>query len=186
MSAIEATNPLGTETTGLGASRMREYRVWLADAWLAYVNRNQDGSVPNDPGTSNGFFKVQAAAPVFPLTPEVGDFFISSDGLLQGYKTGPVLQLMGDFENANTLAVFSMAATPTGWTRDTSLTTNSFLRYLASGAVGSGGTDDAGVAITHAITIDASFVNFIPPFNLITAVPAHSVYAFTDILLAKK
>ena len=146
MSAIETTNPLGSESLSQGASRLREFRAWLHDAWAAFVNGYQDGSVAGDPGTSNGTFNLSSSAP---SSPAVGNFYgDTSVGLLYGYKTGPTRALMGDLEQ-NTITPFIQASAPTGWTRDSTFQDTSMLRYLASGNPSQGGTLDPASVAAH-------------------------------------
>jgi hypothetical protein len=181
MSVISAADPAGTEAVSLGASRMRGTRVWLYDAWQAFKGRHQDGGTPNDPGTSTGAFKVPSAAPAIP---GVGDFYITAGGSLIGYKAGPTAQYMGDFENA-TLAVFQQASAPTGWTRNTALTTASFLRYIATGAPSAGGAVAGSVSIAHSAGT-TGFNGISTPFSAITSISDHSAYKYQDIIMATK
>lgn len=145
MSAIDVSTPLAGESSNGGASRMRETRLWLYNLWWAYKQRNQDGSVTFDPGTASGGLNVPSAAPG---VPEVGDFYITSSGLLYSYKSGPTKQLCGDFASGSVM-IFRQATTPTGWTRDAAQLTGSALRYVTAGAPGSGGTTDISSTLVH-------------------------------------
>ena len=184
MSAIDPTTPLGSEAFSLGASRLRETRDWLNDAWLAFTARFQDGSTPNDPATSTGAFHIPTTAPG---APGVGDMYITTTHLVYGYKTGPTSQLIGDLE-ATSKVGFIQSAAPTGWTRDTGQTNASFLRYIQSGAPGGGGTVDPATGFGGHAGGNASvggggsyFVYSIP-----SDLGTHLAYAYLDTILAAK
>jgi len=144
MSAIDTSQPVDSQVVSLGGQRIRETRRWLFDAWTAFTGRYQQGSVANDPATSTGGFNVPAAAPI---TPVVGDFYITSTGLVYSYKTGPTSQLCGDFATG-TIATFMQATAPVGWVREATGQTGSLLRYV-TGALSAGGSLDSNAAIVH-------------------------------------
>jgi hypothetical protein len=143
VSAIDTSQPVDSAPVADGGRRIRETRQWMLDAWIAFAARYQDGSTPNDPGTSNGGFKVPTTAPGVPT---VGDFYITTTGLVYSYKTGPTQQLCGDFASG-TIATFLQATAPVGWVREATGQTSSFLRYV-TGALSAGGTSDPS-AIVH-------------------------------------
>lgn len=181
MSAIDPTTPLGTERFDLGANRIREFRTWLFDAWQAFKARHQVGTTPNDPGTSNGFFKVPSTPPAIPA---VGDFYFdNTNGLWYAIYSGPVTKLVGDLA-AGTRFVFRQATAPPGWTRDTSLPNASFLRYTTAASLGSRGTADPATGLAHSVACDVTRGDFSGVFAC--GVSTHSAYKFVDILVASR
>jgi len=146
MSVIEATNPLSSASSTQGASRIREFRQWLYDAWGAYARRHQDGTTPFDPGTTPGQFGLPFSAPG---APTAGDLYLTTTGLLVFYRASVSSRVAGTLESG-TKKFFRQASAPAGWTRDTSFSNGSTLTYLPSGVPSAGNADD--ISSAHPIT----------------------------------
>jgi hypothetical protein len=185
MSAIDPTKPADADNLAsaptYGSAGMRNERVWLNDLMTAYLVRHQAPLVTGDPGTCTGLLKAPFSAPGSPL---VGDFYFTTTGLVYGFKAGPVAQLMGTLSTGDK-KIFRQSAAPTGWTRDTSLTDGTTLRYLASGNPSAGGTVDISAALAHSpstVFFNHSAINF----SAFISVNDHSILKYLDVILATK
>lgn len=153
MSAIDPAAPLDTATASEGDDRLREERQWLKDLWTQFkVRHNVSGVTPDDPELATGSFKIPLSAPG---TLRAGDMFFSAAGILSIVNAGAAAVQMGTIQAA-TKQVFRQTTAPLGWTRDASLTTDSVLRYLATGNPGTGGSQGLSAAFVHSGTQNSS------------------------------
>lgn len=183
MSAIDPTVPLDTDLRSDGANQIRIHRTWLYNFATAFLVNHQGSGY--DPSTWTGELKLSNSPPG---SPQVGNLYFTTTGLLYSYKAGPTAQLSGDIEMSSE-AVFCQSAAPTGWTRNTSGGNGAALRYLASGTPSAGGTQDSNTALSHAglffvVGPTLSLFGGVQKFKQVPA--THPVLKYIDVLTAVK
>jgi hypothetical protein len=188
MSAIDPTTPTDTDNLAsasfYGSVDMRAERVWLNNLWQAYKVRHQDGSTPNDPGTTFGVFNIPFSTPG---SPKAGDIWFTTTGIMNFIRGSLASRQCGTLESG-VAKTFRQAAAPTGWTRDTGKTNKSILRLVATGTPGNGGTNEISVGLPHTgpssggifVVLGASCYR-----SGSTDLPNHTV-KYIDVLLATK
>jgi len=180
VSAIDPMSPADSDQRSQGASRIREHRTWLEDMAEAFLVRHHGSGL--DPATYSGALKLPFTQPD-PLA--AGDMFLDHiNKLIYNVRAGGGVQLTGDLER-NTVSTFQQASAPVGWTRDTSFTAKTGLRYRASASLSSGGTYDPTATLGH--PGDFLTAQWSGPVQVIKhPVDAHLALKWIDVIMASR